>query len=276
MTTQAGERRDLPVLARKDSVHAQVLRPRGVHRAARANAAGDVAFRLVRRRRHPEVVISRLNGWPARTPVNASPSPSQTPAHDSGPSWIATPSMSGVLIPFLPPVYPGAPHVPRKSPDQTRAAYMPDAIWAVGRLPPDLSRSPALAPVSTPMEFITTRHQRFAHARLPDPHLTRSLPRLLPQRSPRPALNRRSLRWFGASPCRATPEDLPPSLTQHRFQRPYITQASFSVRGTRTAETDSVQVLTMQLSAVRVSSSPFSADACSTSAPPPPDKDSAV
>jgi hypothetical protein len=126
-------------------------------------------------------------------------------------------------------------HVPRKSPDQTRAAYMPDAIWAVGRLPPDLSRSPALAPVSTPMEFITTRHQRFAHARLPDPHLTRSLPRLLPQRSPRPALNRRSLRWFGASPCRATPEDLPPSLKQHRFQRPYI-DASFSVRGTRAAE----------------------------------------
>ena len=109
-------------------------------------------------------------------------------------------------------------HVPCKSPDQARAAYMPDAIWAVGRLPPDLSRSPGLAPVSTPLEFVTTRHQRFALARLPDPHLTRSLPRLLPQRSPRPALNRRSLRWFEASPCRATPEDLPPSLTQHRLQ----------------------------------------------------------
>src|ERR687893_21137 len=104
MISQTGEQRDLPVLARKDSVHAQVLRPRRVHRATRANAAGDVAFRLVRRRRHPEAVISRLNGWPARTPVNASPTPSQTPTHDSGPSWIATPSMSGVLIPFLPPV----------------------------------------------------------------------------------------------------------------------------------------------------------------------------
>ena len=117
-------------------------------------------------------------------------------------------------------------HVPCKSPDQARAAYMPDAIWAVGRLPPDLSRSPGLAPVSTPLKSVTTRHQRFARARLPDPHLTRSLPRLLPQRSPRPALNRRSLRWFEASPCRATPEDLPPSLTQHRFQRPYITPPS--------------------------------------------------
>jgi len=77
----AGEQRDLPVLARKDSVHAQVLRPRGVHRTARASAAGNVAFRLMWRRRHPEAVISRLNGWPARTPVNASPPPSRTPAH---------------------------------------------------------------------------------------------------------------------------------------------------------------------------------------------------
>jgi integrase len=31
-----------------------------------------------------------------------------------GPSWIATPSMSGVLILFLPPVYPGAPQVRRE------------------------------------------------------------------------------------------------------------------------------------------------------------------
>jgi hypothetical protein len=62
-------------------------------------------------------------------------------------------------------------HVPRKSPGQARAAYMPDAIWAVSRLPPDLSRSPGHAPVSTPLRFITTRQQRFALARLPDPHL---------------------------------------------------------------------------------------------------------
>jgi hypothetical protein len=89
-------------------VHAQVLRPRGAHRTARANAAGGVAFRLVGRRRHPEVVISRLHSWPARTPVNASLRPRGSPTHDLGPPWIATPSMSGVLIPFLMPVYPGA------------------------------------------------------------------------------------------------------------------------------------------------------------------------
>jgi len=62
-------------------------------------------------------------------------------------------------------------HVPCKSPGQARAAYMPDAIRAVSRLPPDLSQNPGLALVSTPLEFITTRHQRFAPARLPDPHL---------------------------------------------------------------------------------------------------------
>ena len=109
-------------------------------------------------------------------------------------------------------------HVPCKSPGQARAAYMPDAIRAVSRLPPDLSRGPGHAPVSTPLRFVTTRQQRFAFARLPDPHLTRSLPRLFPQRSPRTAFNRRSLRWFGISPCRATPKDLPPSPAQHRIQ----------------------------------------------------------
>jgi hypothetical protein len=128
-------------------------------------------------------------------------------------------------------------HVPCKSPGQARAAYMPDAVWAVGRLPPDLSRSPGLAPVSTPLRFLTTRHQRFALARLPDPHLDAIIAAPFPQRSPRTALNRRSLRWFGTSPCRATPEDLPPSLAQHRIQRLRHREASFSVHGTRPAKT---------------------------------------
>jgi hypothetical protein len=33
-------------------------------------------------------VLSRLNGWPARSPVNASPLPSRATAHDSGSVWI--------------------------------------------------------------------------------------------------------------------------------------------------------------------------------------------
>src|SRR6266540_6162952 len=35
-------------------------------------------------------------------------SPRGPSTHDLGPPWIATPSMSGVLIPFLMPVHPGA------------------------------------------------------------------------------------------------------------------------------------------------------------------------
>ena len=40
----------------------------------------------------PEEVISPLNGWPVRTPVNASLPTSRSTAHDSGPVWDATPS----------------------------------------------------------------------------------------------------------------------------------------------------------------------------------------
>jgi hypothetical protein len=36
--------------------------------------------------------LSRLNGWPALSPADASPAPLQASAHGSGPMWIATPS----------------------------------------------------------------------------------------------------------------------------------------------------------------------------------------
>src|SRR5438876_1836447 len=42
--------------------------------------------------------ISRLNGWPARTPVNASPSSLRTRLHDSEPVLFATPSLYEILI----------------------------------------------------------------------------------------------------------------------------------------------------------------------------------
>jgi hypothetical protein len=66
--TRTGKTWDLPVLAHEDSVHALVLRPRGVRRTARANAARDVAFRLRLRRRHPEALISRLNSLACTCP----------------------------------------------------------------------------------------------------------------------------------------------------------------------------------------------------------------
>ena len=35
--------------------------------------------------------LSRLNGWPARSPADASPTSSRMPAHGSGPMWFAIP-----------------------------------------------------------------------------------------------------------------------------------------------------------------------------------------
>ncbi len=48
--------------------------------------------------------LTRLNGWPARTPVNASPCTSRCPAHDSGPVWFATPSLQGTCTLYSLPV----------------------------------------------------------------------------------------------------------------------------------------------------------------------------
>ena len=50
--------------------------------------------------------ISRLNTWPARTPVNASAAALLPPPHDSGPVWLATPSPYGSLIHDTLPVFP--------------------------------------------------------------------------------------------------------------------------------------------------------------------------
>jgi hypothetical protein len=54
------------------------------------------------------VSISRLNTWPARTPVNASPGPLRGPAHDSGPVWLAMPSPYDSFIQHTSPVLIGA------------------------------------------------------------------------------------------------------------------------------------------------------------------------
>src|SRR6266536_4539292 len=138
-----------------------------LHFTSLCSAAGSVAFRLVGRRRHPEAVISRLHSWPARTPVNASLRPRGSPTHDLGPSWIATPSMSGVLIPFLMPVYPGAfptfttTRSTRSVPSSTPAAS------------PGVRRSPSPWPPHRPLPTgcgVARRH-RDGHALLtgPDP-----------------------------------------------------------------------------------------------------------
>ena len=61
---------------------------------------------------------------------------------------------------------------------------MPDTTWPIGGHPPGSSRDSRYIPVSMSPVFVSTRHQRFACARLPDPHLTHRV-RLFPHRSPR-------------------------------------------------------------------------------------------
>ena len=69
-----------------------------------AIAPGHVAFHLVHGVGTQNETLSRLNGWPMHSPVNASPRPSQAAAHDSGPMWLAIPSSLDSFIPFTMPV----------------------------------------------------------------------------------------------------------------------------------------------------------------------------
>ena len=62
--------------------------------------------------------------------------------------------------------------------------------------------------------FVFSSHTRPAHRETSTAALTT------------PALDRRSLRWFGISACTATPEDLPPSLAQHGSCRRSSTSSS--------------------------------------------------
>src|SRR5260370_19336790 len=48
--------------------------------------------------------MSRLNGWPIRSPTDASPTSSRTPAHGSGATWIATPSPQWTFTTYSLPV----------------------------------------------------------------------------------------------------------------------------------------------------------------------------
>jgi hypothetical protein len=61
-------------------------------------------------RLHDGGSISRLNTWPARTPVNASPSPLQPKMHDSESVWVASPSLHETFIHNTLPALTGAPN----------------------------------------------------------------------------------------------------------------------------------------------------------------------
>ena len=117
-------------------------------------------------------------------------------------------------------------HVPYQSPDQARATSMPDTAWPVGRLPPGSSRGRFTPPVSMLSKGC------FRHVISGSPalaflvHTCRAHGAAFPQTLTTTALDRSSLRWFAASPCRAAAEDhqprkgpAPPSPIQHRINQ---------------------------------------------------------
>jgi hypothetical protein len=81
----------------------QVLRPRRVAQVL-ALALLDMLPSATQTASAPGIsFLSRLNGWPARSPTDASPTSSRMPAHGSGPMWV---SGRGAGYPAPPPQIP--------------------------------------------------------------------------------------------------------------------------------------------------------------------------
>src|SRR6202795_2747332 len=86
-------------------------------------------------------------------------------------------------------------HVPHKSQIELRAAYMPDAAWAVSVHPPSLSRKVGQPPVLTSPNPISTLPKRFACARLSQSYLPESCSDFSATFTT-VAFDHSSLRWF--------------------------------------------------------------------------------
>jgi hypothetical protein len=108
-------------------------------------------------------------------------------------------------------------YVPHQSLNQGHAAFMPDAGWAVCKLPPTLSRVRNPFPVSTSARYLSTRHQRFTCVRLLDSHLTKCCSAFSSTLTTR-TLNPRSLRRFEVCSCKPTSRGPPSSSMKHRFR----------------------------------------------------------
>ena len=86
-------------------------------------------------------------------------------------------------------------HVPHKSQIELRAAYTPDAAWAVSEHPPSLSRKVGQPPVLTSPNPISTLQKRFACARLSQSYLPESCSGFSATFTT-VAFDHSSLRWF--------------------------------------------------------------------------------
>ena len=95
--------------------------------------------------------------------------------------------------------FPSSTREPRPRSRHLHAGHHLASQQAPARLIPGRQLDPGFDLTDT----LSTPHQWFAFARLRDPHLTHSMAGRFHELST-PALDRRTSRWFAASPCRAT------------------------------------------------------------------------
>jgi hypothetical protein len=96
--------------SRTKSVHTcQGLRPRRVGQALALTRPSMLPSVILTTSAPETILLSRLHGWPMRSPADASPSPSRVPTHGSGPMWLATPSSWRTCTSYSLPVLIGAP-----------------------------------------------------------------------------------------------------------------------------------------------------------------------
>src|SRR6266436_1300053 len=125
--------REISRFPRKERLHM----PGSLTTPGRPNARDDAPRRVAFHDLHgvgtQNRKLSRLNGWPMRSPVNASLRPSRATAHDSGPMWIATPSSQGTCT-STPCRSPGASQMFSALPSTTeiKATYV--SLVPIGRL----------------------------------------------------------------------------------------------------------------------------------------------
>jgi hypothetical protein len=181
----------------------QVLRPRRVAQAL-ALSLLDILPSATQTASAPGIsFLSRLNGWPARSPADASPTSSRMPAHGSGPMWL---SGRGASYPTPPPQIPACSFPAPGSRRRSNAIVGLDAIDPQAHCLSDML-NPALSP---------------EHALLP-PSLR---PAAFPPPSP-PPISVGFVRCFNGTMQPSDSSSVPRQLSLLDFlSRPGITQAT--------------------------------------------------
>ena len=96
------------------------------------------------------------------------------------------------------------PTFPAEAADRTRAAFMPGTTWPINGHPPGLSRGYWGAPVSMPSTGLDTSSA--VRSRSPSRSPPDAISRAVSSSLTTTVINQRSMRWFDASPRRATPK----------------------------------------------------------------------